>query len=178
MTLWPKVYLHGESENVCNSGVLQDLNQLPILLWNYKPKDIYNMEEMGLLYIGSPIRKAYLHKERWEERRLKDIIGTNKLGFRVLLGLLLFQVSHSFFFPTCLLLLVRVLEHGLFLCPHCALRLSHFIIDNLIFLLSWPMSLTFKGWWEDLTSLGLSTFVAPCDNDLLSQIMLLWEWWR
>jgi hypothetical protein len=24
------------------------------------------------------------------------------------------------------------LEHGLFLCPHCALRLSHFLMDNFV----------------------------------------------
>lgn len=51
-----------------NRGVLQDLNQLPILLWNYKPKDNYNMEEMGLLYIGSPIRKAFAQGKMREKK--------------------------------------------------------------------------------------------------------------
>ncbi len=60
--------------------------------------------------------------------------------------------------------------------PHGALRLSHFIMDNFFFVcLGQTMSLTFKGWWEDLTKFGVVNlqyfvWILICWR--------LWELWR
>jgi hypothetical protein len=45
------MYLHDESGDVDAYGVAQTMSQLPILLSNYMPEDVYNMDETGWYFI-------------------------------------------------------------------------------------------------------------------------------
>ena len=67
-----KVYLLGESGDVDADGVVQAMSQLPILLSDYVPKDVYNMDETGLYFSPHPnktlaqgkVKGRKLQKER------------------------------------------------------------------------------------------------------------------
>ena len=48
------VYMHGESGDVDGKGVVEALSKMPVLIAEYAPKDVYNMDEIGLFYKARP----------------------------------------------------------------------------------------------------------------------------
>ena len=72
------MYLHGESGDADADGVAQAISQLPILLSNYEPEDVYNMDEIGLYFRAHPNKT--LAQGRVKGRTLKNEIVTITLA--------------------------------------------------------------------------------------------------
>lgn len=78
--------LSGESASVEKETVEQWFNDLPEILVGYEPKDIFNIDETGLLYEQMP-RKSYVHRDvnsvhgiKLSKKRLTVCLLTNALG--------------------------------------------------------------------------------------------------
>ena len=83
--------MHGESGDADVEGVAHALRAMPILIAEYAPEDVYNMDETGLYYKAQPsktlaqskIKGQKIQKERFILALAVNATGTDKLKLLV-----------------------------------------------------------------------------------------------
>lgn len=75
----------GEAADVCKEGATEWIERLPVLLENFKPRDIYNADETGLFFRALPNKTLALKSEKCSggkasKDRLTVLLGANMEG--------------------------------------------------------------------------------------------------